>query len=335
MRRRHFVTLLGGAMLAPASFWPLPLMAQPFEKPRRIGILIPYPESDVQAQLEVAAMRDRLQQLGWAGGRNARITVRWAAGDIGQIQAYAKELVSLQPDVIVARTTPATAALIQETRTIPIVFVGVSDPVGPGYVASVARPGGNVTGYTNVEAPMAGKWVEVLREIRPDLTRIFVMFGAKTSPEGGAFYFRMVQNSARSVGVETIATPVEDAAGIDRAFEALPRQQGIGLIVQPDVTTTTHRALIIAQAARRRLPAVYPFRYFANEGGLATYGIDTVDVYRQAAGYIDRILRGEKPGDLPVQGPTKFELAINLKTASALGLELPAMLLGRADDVID
>jgi putative ABC transport system substrate-binding protein len=335
MKRRRFISLLGGATLAPAIHWPKQLLAQPAEQLRRIGILIPYPESDVQAQLEVAAMRDRLQQLGWAGGHNARMTIRWAAGDLGQIHAYAKEIVSLQPDVILSRTTPATAALLKETRTIPVVFVGVSDPVGSGFVASVARPGGNCTGFTNVEAPMAGKWVEVLKEISPRLARVVVMFGAKTSPEGGAFYLRMVQNSARSVGVETIATPIEDAATIVHAFETLTRQPGTGLIVQPDVTTTTHRALIIAQAARHRLPAVYPFRYFANEGGLASYGIDTIDIYRQAAVYIDRILRGEKPGDLPVQAPVKFELAINLKTATTLGLELPPMLLGRADDVID
>lgn len=335
MSRRRFIKLLGGAALAPAILQPLPLLAQSSERVRRIGVLIPYAESDAQAQAEVAAFREKLQQLGWADGRTARIDIRWAAGEVGRMQAYAKELVALKPDVMLSRTTPATAALLKETRAMPIVFVGVSDPVGPGFAASMARPGGNATGFTNVEASLGGKWVEVLREINPRITRIAVLFSPKTSPEGGAFYLRLIQSAARTVGVEIVATPADDAAAIESALAGLVREPNIGLIVQPDVTTTAHRAQIIALAGKHGLPAVYPFRFFTTDGGLASYGIDPIDVYRQAAIYVDRILRGEKPSELPVQAPLKFELAINLKAAKALGIVLSPMLLGRADDVID
>jgi putative ABC transport system substrate-binding protein len=268
-------------------------------------------------------------------GRNARIDIRWATGDVGRIQAYAKELVALQPDVVLARATPVAAALQQETSTIPIVFVGVSDPVGSGFAASMARPGGNATGFTNVEASVGGKWVEVLKEINPHIARIAVMFDPKTSVAGGSFYLRMVQDAARSIAVETIATPVREPAEIERAIEAFAREPNGGLLVQPDVTIHNNRALIIALAARYRIPAVYTFQFYVTEGGLASYGVDVVDLHRRAAGYVDRILRGEKPGQLAVQAPVKFELAINLKTAKALDLVLPPMLLGRADRVID
>jgi len=224
---------------------------------------------------------------------------------------------------------------LKETRTVPIVFVNVSDPVGSGFAASMARPGGNATGFTNVEASLGGKWVEVLREINPGITRIAVLFSPKTSPEGGAFYLRLIQAAARTVGVEIVATPADDATAIERGLAALPREPNIGLIVQPDVTTTVNREKIVALAAKYGVTAVYPFRFFTTDGGLASYGIDPIDVYRQAAIYVDRILRCEKPSELPVQAPVKFELALNLKAAKALGLVLPAMLLGRADDVID
>jgi putative ABC transport system substrate-binding protein len=331
MRRREFLGVLGGV----AASWPLTARAQQPERVRRIGILIPLAESDPEAQTVVTAFRERLQQLGWVDGRNARIDIRWATGDVGRIQAYAKELVALQPDVVLARATPVAAALQQETRTIPIVFVGVSDPVGSGFAASMARPGGNATGFTNVEASVGGKWVEVLKEINPHIARIAVMFDPKTSVAGGSFYLRMVQDAARSIAVETIATPVRDAAEIERAIEAFAREPNGGLLVQPDVTIHNNRALIIALAARYRIPAVYTFQFYVTEGGLASYGVDVVDLHRRAAGYVDRILRGEKPGQLAVQAPVKFELAINLKTAKALDLVLPPMLLGRADRVID
>jgi putative tryptophan/tyrosine transport system substrate-binding protein len=330
MRRREFVTLLGGTTARQ-----LAARAQQPERMRRIGVLIPLAESDAEAQSELSAFRERLQQLGWTNGRNARIDTRWAAGDVGRIRTYAKELVALQPDVILARTTPVTAALLQETRTIPIVFVGPSDPVGAGFAASMARPGGNATGFTNVEASLGGKWVELLKEINPRTARIAVMFDPKTSPGGGSFYLRLVQDAARSIAVETIATPVQDAAEIERAIEAITREPGRGLLVTPDVTTHTNRALIISLAARHRLPAVYAYQFYISEGGLASYGIDVIDLYRRAATYVDRILRGEKPDQLAVQAPVKFQLAINLKTAKALGLTVPDRLLAVADEVIE
>ena len=330
MTRREFITLLGGA-----AAWPLAARAQQDGRMRRIGVLIPLAESDAEAQSELSAFRERLQHLGWTNGRNAQIDTRWAAGDVGRIRTYAKELVALQPDVILARTTPVTAALLQETRTIPIVFVGPSDPVGAGFAASMARPGGNATGFTNVEASLGGKWVELLKEINPRTARIAVMFDPKTSPGGGSFYLRLVQDAAQSIAVETIATPVQDAAEIERAIEAIAREPGAGLLVTPDVTTHTNRALIISLAARHRLPAVYAYQFYISEGGLASYGIDVIDLYRRAATYVDRILRGEKPDQLAVQAPVKFQLAINLKTAKALGLDVPATLLARADEVIE
>jgi putative ABC transport system substrate-binding protein len=270
MQRREFNTLLGGA----AAAWPLAVRAQQTERMRRIGVLMPYTESDADAQTEVTAFRDRLRQLGWTDGRNARIDYRWAAGKVGQIRVYAKELVALQPDVILGRSTPVIAALLQETRTTPIVFVNVSDPIGAGFAASMARPGGNVTGFTNVEALLGGKWLEVLKEINPRVARIAVMFNPETSPGGESFYLRLVQDAARSIGVETIATAVQDAVEIERAIEAFTREADGGLLVLPDVTTTVHRALIISSAARHRLPAVYPSRFYAAEGRLASYGID-------------------------------------------------------------
>jgi putative ABC transport system substrate-binding protein len=331
MRRREFITLLGGG----AAAWPLVARAQQPERTRRIGMLIPFPERDTEAQSQVTAFRERLLQLGWTDGRNVRIDYRWSTGDLGRIATAAKELVALQPDVILARTTPVTRALLRETRAIPIVFVNVSDPVGDGFAASMARPGGNATGFTNVEASLGGKWVELLKEINPRTTRIAVMFDPTTSPGGGEFYLRLIQDAAGSIAVATIATPVHNAAEIERAIEAFAREPHGGLVVQPDATTGNHRALIISLVAGLRLPAVYPFRFFVTEGGLASYAIDVVDVYRQAAAYVDRILRGEKPGELPVQAPVKFELAINLKTAKTLGLEIPATLIGNADEVME
>jgi ABC-type uncharacterized transport system substrate-binding protein len=331
MRRRKFIAFLGSA----AAFWAFPTRAQPPERERRIGILIPLAESDAQAQTEILALRERLQQLGWIEGRNVRIDRRWAAGDVGRMQIFANELVALKPDALLARTTPATAALLKVTRTMPIIFIGASDPVGSGFVDSMARPGGNVTGFTNVEASMGGKWVELLEELNPRIVRIAVMFNPNTSPGGGTYYLRLVQEAARSIAVEAIATPVHNAAEIERAIETFAREPGRGLLVQPDVTTHTNRELIISLAAKHRLPAIYTFPFYVTEGGLASYGVDVVDLYRRAATYIDRVLRGEKPADLAVQGPVKFQLSINLKTARALGLTVPPTLIARADEVIE
>jgi len=330
MRRRDLIKGLA------AVGWPLAAHAQqPVDRIRRIGVLIPFAESDAEAQTQVIAFREQLQRLGWTDGRNVRIDYRWAVGAVGLIRTFAKELVELQPDVILARATSATAALLQETRTIPIVFVVVSDPVGEGFVASMARPGGNCTGFTNIEASLGGKWVELLKEITPRVARIAVIFNPKTAPGGGSYYMRLVEDAAVSIPAKVIATPVQDAAEIEHAIEAFTREPNGGLLVVPDVTTAFHRDLIITLAARHKLPAVYFNRYFVTSGGLVSYGVDFVDMYRRAASYVDRILHGAKPSELPVQAPVKFELVINLKTVKALGLTVPPMLLSRADEVIE
>jgi putative ABC transport system substrate-binding protein len=331
MRRREFITLLGGAAVA----WPIAARGQRPEGVRRIGILIPLAESDAEAQTEVAAFREELRRLGWISGSNARFDIRWAGSDARRIRTYAKELVGLHPDVILARTTAVTAALLKETRTIPIVFVGPSDPVGAGFAASMARPGGNATGFTNVEDSLGGKWVEVLKEINPRIARIAVLFDPTTSPGGGSYYLRLVQDGARSIALQTIAIPIHDAAEIERALKTFSRAPNGGLLVTPDVTTHNNRALIISLAARQHLPAVYAYPYYVTEGGLVAYGVNVVDLYRRAATYVDRILRGEKPEQLAVQAPVKFDLAINLKTAKELGLTLPPAMLARADEVIE
>jgi putative ABC transport system substrate-binding protein len=330
MKRRAFITLLGSA-----AAWPLAARAQPSERVRQIGVLIPFAESDAEAQAQVAAFREGLQRLGWTAGRNVQFEYRWAAGEVGRIRTFAKELVELQPDVILARTTAVTAALLQETRTIPIAFVVVSDPVGDGFVASMARPGGNVTGFTNVEASLGGKWLELLKGIAPRVARVAVIFNPNTAPGGGSYYVRLVKDAAESIAVKMVATPVQDAAEIERAIDAFTREPNGSLLVLPDVTTAFHRELIIALAARHRLPAIYANRYYVASGGLVSYGVDIVDLYRSAASYVDRILKGAKPSDLPIQAPTKFELVINLKAAKAIGLDVPASLLARADEVIE
>jgi putative ABC transport system substrate-binding protein len=331
MRRREFITLLGGA----AAAWPMAAQAQQSDRVRRIGVVIPYPESDTQIQAQVGAFREEIERLGWSNGRNVRIDYRWTGGEVGQIQTFSKELIALQPDVILSRSTAATAAILHETRTIPIVFVVVSDPVGDGFVSSMARPGGNATGFTNVEASLGGKWIELLKEIVPGISRVAIIFNPKTAPGGGAYYLRLIKDAAASSALNVVPAPINDDNEIESAIETFTRQSGGGLIVGPDLTTTNHRATIIAAAARHRLPAVYPFRHEVSEGGLISYGIDIKDLHRRAAGYVDRILRGAKPTDLPVQGPTKFELAINLKTAKTLGLTMPPTLLTSADEVIE
>jgi putative ABC transport system substrate-binding protein len=289
----------------------------------------------VEAQTQAAAFLEALRTLGWNAGRNVRIDYRWAAQDAARIRALAKELVALQPDVILARTTPVTAALQSETRSIAIVFVVVSDPVGDRLVASVARPGGNVTGFTNVDASLGGKWLQLLKEIAPRIKRIAFMFDPRMAPGGGAFYRRLIEDAAPSIGVQVIETAVHNAGDIKRAIEGFGREPNGGLVVLPDVTTINHRRATMSLVAHHRLPAIYPTNYFAREGGLIAYGADYLDLYRNSALYVDRILRGAKPADLPVQGPTKFQLAINLSTAKALGLTIPPTLLWQADEVIE
>ena len=331
MRRRDFVMRLGGAVLA----WPLAVRAQQPDRMYRIGVLIPFAESDVVAQIEVSAFREQLQQLGWTDGRNLRSDYRWAAGDIGKIRTFAKELVALRPDVILARTTPVTAALLRETRTIPIVFVVVSDPVGDGFVTSLARPGGNVTGFTNFESSLGGKWLGLLKEIFPRVARVAFMFGPKAAPGGGSYFQRSLVDTAPSIPVELVAMAVPDAAEIERAIVAFTHEPNGGLLVLPDVTTLFHRDLIISLAARHRLPGIYPWSDATIAGGLISYGINYVELYRRAASYVDRILRGAKPGELPVQAPVKFDLIINATTARALGLTIPQSILIVADRVIE
>ena len=330
MRRRLVLASLGGTTAA----WSFLASAQQTDRIRRIGVLTPFAESDAEMHSLVTAFAKALQDLGWADGRNVRIIYRWAGAGGDQIRTFAKELVELRPDVLVGRATPVIGALLEETRTIPIVFLSVSDPVGDGFVKNLARPGGNVTGFTNVESSLGGKWLELLRDINPRSARIGVIFDPKRAPGGGAFYLRMLEAAAHSMAVKATVTAVSDAAEIERAVEAFARERIDGLLVLPDVTTVAFRELIVSLAARYRLPAVYGFRVFATSGGLISYGVDLVDLYRRGASYVDRILRGTKPSDLPVQGPIKFELVINAKTAKTLGIMVPPPVLLRADEII-
>jgi putative ABC transport system substrate-binding protein len=331
MKRREFITLIGGAVA-----WPFVVRAQQGERMRRIGVLMGIAEGDPSGVAGLAAFKTGLQGLGWIEGRNIRIDYRWAAADVDRMQALAKEMVSLQPDVIVGQTTQVVAALQRETKTIPIVFVIVSDPVGSGFVVSLPRPGGNITGFINIESSLSGKWIEMLKEIVPRVSRAAIIFNPETATYF-AYYLQPFEAAARSSGFEPVAAPVHNAADIERVVASLGNRPDTGLVLMPDAFTVTRRnlELIILLAARHRVPTVYPFRYMVAAGGLVSYGIDTADLYRRASTYIDRILKGAKPADLPVQLPTKFELAINLKTAKALGLDMPAMLLGRADEVIE
>ena len=328
IRRREVIAGLGGT-----AAWPFAARAQLGDWVRRVGCLHALAENDTEAQARVAVLRERLAQLGWTE-RNVRIDQRFAEGDSEQMQAYAAELVSSGLDVIVANSTPALAALKQATRTIPIVFSVVSDPAGQGFVASLGRPGGNITGFSFIEFPMLGKWLEMLKEIAPSAKRITLMFNPQTAPYYPAF-LRDFEGSAATPAVELSATPVRDEAEIEAAVSAFAGEPGGGLIVAPDPFINTRRALVIALAERYRLPAIYGGQYFVKEGGLISYGPDTLDIVRRSASYVDRVLRGDRPGELPVQGPTKYELLINLKTAKALGLTVPMALRMRADEVIE
>jgi putative ABC transport system substrate-binding protein len=328
MRRRDFIALLGGA-----AAWPLSARAQQGERMRRIGVLMPAAADDLDGQARIAAFRQGLQQLGWTDGRNVRIDTRWSAGDADEIRKYAAELAALAPDVILATGSATLAPLLQATRTVPIVFTIVPDPVGAGLVDSLARPGGNATGFTWFEYATSGKWLELLKQIAPGVTRVAVLRDPAIA--AGLGQWGAIQAMAPSVGVEVIPVNVRDAPEIERAVAGFARSSNGGLILTASALAVVHRDLVIRLAARHKLPAVYHRRLFVTSGGLISYGPDLVDQYRQAAGYVDRILKGEKPADLPVQAPTKYELVLNLKTAKALGLEVPPTLLARADEVIE
>jgi putative ABC transport system substrate-binding protein len=300
---------------------------------RRIGVLVSGDEDDPEVKRRHSAFTQALADLGWTDGRNVRMDVRWASGDINRIRAIAQELAGLQPDIIVTAGTAATVAVQRETRTIPIVFVGVVDPVASGIVPRLDRPGGNVTGFAFVEASLGGKWLELLSEIAPGLKRAAIMFNPDTSLASA--YMPSFETAARSLKVEPIIAHIHSDVEIETALIALGREPGGGLVVAPDGFTGVHRASIISAAARNNVPAVYTQSFYARDGGLLSYGVDLVDTFRRAASYVDRSLRGEKPGDLPVQFPTKFEMAVNRKTAKALGLEVPLSILVRADEVIE
>jgi putative tryptophan/tyrosine transport system substrate-binding protein len=327
--RREFITLVGGAAACPGA-----ARAQEPERVHRIGVLMASAADDSESQARIAAFLQGLQQLGWADGRNLRIDTRWATTDTDDLRRHAAELAALAPDVLVAATGTVTVApLLQATRTVPIVFIQVIDPVGAGFVISLARPGGNATGFTIYEYGMSGKWLELLKEIAPRVVRVSVLRDPAIA--SGIGQFAGVQAVAPSLGVELSPVDVRDAGEIERALTAFARSSNGGLIVTASALATRHRDLIIALAARHGLPAVYAYRYMVAAGGLASYGPDSTEQYRRAAGYVDRILKGEKPADLPVQSPTKYETVINLKTAKALGLTVPDTLLARADEVIE
>jgi putative tryptophan/tyrosine transport system substrate-binding protein len=325
--RRTFITMLGGA-----AAWPFVARAQQAGRVRRIGVLMGIAESDREGQTRLTAFRQGLQDLNSPESRNIRIDYRWGAGDAARIKDYAAELIGLAPDAILATNTPTVRALQQATQAIPIVFAGLSDPVGDGFVASLSKPGGNITGFSSLDPAIAGKWLQLLKEIAPGIVRIAVIFNPDTAPH--SIYLPAIEAAAPSLAVTLSRATVREAGAIEGAIATLG-QPGSGLVVMPDVFTFGHRKLIYGLAAQYRVPTVYPFRYHPADGGLMSYGSDITNQFRQAAAYIDRIFHGAKPADLPVQAPTKFELVINLKTAKALGLDVPPMLLARADEVIE
>jgi putative tryptophan/tyrosine transport system substrate-binding protein len=332
IRRREFIATLGGAVAA----WPFGVRAQAQhgERLRRVVFLHSLAENDPEVQIRIAAFREGIEALGWTENRNIQVEHRFSGGDFARMQVYTTELVSSAPDLIVASSSPVLAALKQATHTIPIVFSVVNDPVGQGLVASLARPGGNITGFTFIDFPMIGKWMELLKEIAPSVRRMTLMFNSQTAPYYPVF-LREFGSAPASLAVELSATPVHDEAEIKAAATASAREPGGGLIVAPDPFINTHRGLLIALAERHRIPAVYGFRQYVTEGALMSYGPDTADIVRRSASYVDRILKGEKPADLPVQSPTKFRLVVNLKTAKAIGLDVPLQLSGLADELIE
>jgi putative ABC transport system substrate-binding protein len=330
MKRRDLIAMFAGMTVA----WPHAAIAQSTGRLRLIGVLVPTLESDPDMAMRSQELRRELQALGWVGDRNLRTAYRWGGGDEDRIYAYAAELIALAPDVILAAGAPAVAPLRRLTRTVPIVFISVSDPVGQGFVASLAHPGGNITGFSNFDPTTGGTWLRLLMEIAPQTKRVAVLYNRRTAPYAQAF-LRSVEDAAASLMVRAIPAPVENDAGLKAVLGAFGSEPGDGLIFPSDAFTYSRYDKIVTLAAQRRLPAIYPFRVFTTNGGLMSYGIDLVEETRQAAHYIDRILSGAKPGDLPVQPPSKFELVINLKTAKALGLDVAPTLLARADEVIE
>ena len=330
--RRQFISALGGASLA----WPFAARAQQPKRMRRFGVLMTRAADDPEGRVFLGALVQELQEAGWVDGRNLEIDTRWAAGDAGQFRKYAAELVALEPDVILASATPAVKALQQASRTVPIVFVGISDPIGSGFVASFSRPGRNITGFTNFEETVGGKWLGLLKEIAPSIKHVSMLFNPETANAGasGGIYLQSIEAAAHVQSIELIVSPVHNPTDIDDVFAGIAKSPDGGLIVMPNAFTFANRERIVAQAARYQIATVYPLIMFVKAGGLLSYGVDATDMFRRGASYVDRILKGEKPANLPVQEPIKFELAINLKTAKALGLTVPQTLLATADDVI-
>jgi putative ABC transport system substrate-binding protein len=329
MKRRQFITLLGGA-----AAWPLAARAQQSERVRRVGVLMSFAASDPDAQLRIGVFDKGMRDLGWIEGRNLHTEYRWAPEDGDGLRNYARELVRMAPDVILVNSTPATLALHEQGGSVPAVFVQVTDPVGAGLVANLGRPGGNLTGFTSFEFSIGSKWLEMLKVVAPHVTRVALVFNPRTAPFAGMFW-EPIEAAAPSFDATPVRAAVGSGAEIGDVLDAFAREPNGGLIVLPDVTTMNHREAIIALAARHRLPAIYPFRYFAASGGLMSYGTDLRDVFRRAAAYIDRILKGTRPGELPVQAPTWLELVMNLRAAKVLGIAMPPLLLARADEVIE
>jgi putative ABC transport system substrate-binding protein len=329
MRRREFMVLLGGA----AAAWPIAGRAQQSERMRRIGVLMGLAAGDPEAQSRVVAFENGLRELGWVKGRDLSIEYRWA-GDGNLLRDDAAELLAMAPDLILANSTPVTTALREQNPAVPIVFTQVTDPVGQGLVPNLAHPGGNLTGFTSFEFSIGTKWLEALKQTAPRVTRVALVFNPQSAPYADLF-LRPVEAAAPSFSVASIRAAVRDPADVDRMFDMLAREPNGGLMVLPDISMTNYREAIVALAARHHVPAIYPFRFFAASGGLMSYGTDVAEVFRRAAAYVDRIFKGEKPGDLPVQAPTKYELVINLKTAKTLGLTVPPTLLALADEVIE
>ena len=327
MRRRAFITLLGAT-----AAWPLAARAQQRDRVRRIGVLMGLVANDPEAQSRVAAFENGLRELGWVNGRNLAIEYRWAGDE--NVRDHVAELLAMAPDLILANSTPVTTALRGQSGAVPIVFTQVTDPVGQGLVSNLAHPGGNVTGFTSFEFSIGTKWLEALKQTAPRVTRVALVFNPHSAPFADLF-LRPVEAAAPSFSVAPIGAAVREPADVDRVFDALAREPNGGLMVLPDISMTNYREAIVALAARHRVPAVYPFRFFAVSGGLMSYGTDSAEIFRRAAGYVDRILKGTSPGELPIQAPTKYELVINLKTAKVLGLEIPPTLLARADEVIE